>query len=50
MHRRGNRGWALATILLGLIILLAVILPAEFWWLMLAAALVGGGIWMLRCC
>ncbi len=50
MRRRGNRSWALAAVFLGLIILLAVILPAEFWWLMLAAALIGGGIWMLRCC
>ena len=49
MRRRGNCIWALAAIGLGLLILLAIILPAEFWWLMLAAALIGAGIWMLRC-
>ena len=34
----------------GLLILLALVLPAEFWWFFLAAGLIGLGIWMLRCC
>lgn len=50
MRRRRPRFWALTAIALGLIIMLAVLLPGEFWWLLLAAALVGLGIWMLRCC
>ena len=42
--------WGLAAIGLGLIILLALILPSEFWWFFLAAGLIGLGIWCLRCC
>ena len=49
--RRGRCGlWGLAAIGLGLIILLALILPSEFWWFFLAAGLIGLGIWCLRCC
>ena len=49
--RRGRCGlWGLAAIGLGLIIVLALILPSEFWWFFLAAGLIGLGIWCLRCC
>lgn len=46
---RRPRFWALAAVSLGLLIILAVILPAEFWWLILAAGLICIGIRMLRC-
>jgi hypothetical protein len=49
--RRGRCGlWGFAAIGAGLVILLALVLPAEFWWFFLAAGLIGLGIWYLRCC
>lgn len=49
MFRR-NRKWGCAAICAGIIIILALVLPAKVWWLMLAAALVYVGIWCIRCC
>ena len=39
-----------AAIAAGILIILALILPAEFWWFSIAIALICGGIWYLRCC
>lgn len=48
--RRGRHGiLALAAIVMGTIILLALVLPGQVWWFLLAASLIGLGIWMLRC-
>ena len=47
--RRGRRClWGLCAILLGLLILLALVLPPEFWWFALAAGLIGYGLWTVR--
>lgn len=35
---------------IGVIILLALILPAGFWWFLSGAALIGLGIWYIHCC
>ena len=49
--RRGRRSvCAFTCIGLGVVILLAVLLPGVFWWLLLAAGLLACGIWLLRCC
>ena len=41
-------GWLV--ILAGIVILLALILPAGFWWFALGTALIIAGIWLLRSC
>lgn len=46
--RRRNCGCA--AIALGIVILLAIILPADFWWFALGASLICGGIWYIRNC
>ncbi len=48
--RRG-RGccWGLCEIGAGVVILMALVLPAAFWWFLLGAGLIGFGIWTLRC-
>jgi hypothetical protein len=47
--RRRRGCWAAwAAIVVGVIILLALILPTWFWWLVCAGALLYGGIWLLR--
>ncbi|MBO6040639.1 MAG: hypothetical protein J6P58_05470 [Oscillospiraceae bacterium] len=48
---RGGRRllWGVTAIVLGLIILLALVLPSQFWWFALAALLIAAGLWMLRC-
>ncbi|MBQ9685800.1 MAG: hypothetical protein IJV41_04510 [Oscillospiraceae bacterium] len=49
--RRGRHClWGIVAILLGLIIILALVLPSAFWWFALAAALIGFGLWYIRCC
>ena len=49
--RRGRRClWGLVAIILGLVILLALVLPPGFWWFALAAGLIGFGLWYMRCC
>ena len=49
--RKGRHGvWGLTAILAGIVIILALILPAAFWWFSLAALLIGFGVWLLRCC
>ena len=40
---------AIAAIAAGVIIILAMVLPAQFWWYVLAVALICGGIWLCRC-
>lgn len=49
---RGGRRllWGVTAIVLGLIILLALVLPSQFWWFAFAALLIAAGLWMLRCC
>ena len=42
--------WGITAIALGLIIVLALVLPSDFWWFALAALLIAAGIWTLRCC
>ncbi len=49
--RRGRRSiWGAAAILAGVMIILTLILPAEFWWFVLGVALIGYGVWYCRCC
>ena len=48
-RRRGpSIGWLV--ILAGVIIILALILPAGFWWFALAVGQIVAGIWLLRSC
>lgn len=52
MRRRSNRrnnGIGLIAILAGVVILMAMILPAGFWWFILAVLLIAVGIWYNRC-
>lgn len=51
-RRRRRRGPAVGwlVMLAGIVIILALILPAGFWWFALAIALIAGGIWLLRSC
>ena len=46
MRRRGAVGCG--TVIAGVAIILALILPGEVWWFLLAAALIGFGIWLIR--
>jgi len=49
--RRGRRClWGLVAIILGVMILLALVLPSGFWWFLAAAVLIGGGLWQIHCC
>ncbi len=49
--RRGRRClWGLIAIFMGLVILLALVLPSSFWWFVLAAGLIAFGLWYIRCC
>ncbi len=41
--------WGCAAIGAGLVIILALILPAEVWWFLFAVALIAFGLWYLRC-
>ena len=54
MRKRGGgangRAFGWIMIAIGVIIILAMILPAGFWWFALAAALIGVGIWIMRGC
>ena len=50
MRRNGCNIWGLMAIAAGVIIILSIVLPKSFWWFVLAAALIGGGIWLMRCC
>lgn len=53
MGRRPNKsynGIGLAILLLGVLILLAIILPAKCWWLILGIGLIVGGLLILRSC
>lgn len=48
--RRGRSGvWGCVAIISGVVIILSLILPAEFWWFIFAAALIVAGIWYIRC-
>ena len=51
MSRRLRNGNTLGclVVLAGVLIILALVLPAGFWWFALAIALICGGIWLLRC-
>lgn len=37
------------TVLLGVFVLLALVLPTTFWWLLLAGVLIYVGVWVIRC-
>ena len=50
MRRNGFYLWGMIAICAGLVIILSLVLPASFWWFVLAAALIGGGVWLIRCC
>lgn len=48
MHKWHRGGCGLAAIAAGVIIILAIVLPAQFWWFMLAAGLICFGVWLNR--
>lgn len=50
MRRNAWNLWGLIAIGAGVVIILSIVLPTSFWWIVLAVALIGGGIWLLRCC
>ena len=50
VRRNGMNFWGLIAIGIGVVIILSIVLPKSFWWFVLAGALIGGGIWLLRCC
>ena len=50
MRRNGLNTWGMIAICAGLVIILSIVLPKSFWWFVLAAALIGGGVWLIRCC
>ena len=47
---RGNCRWGLISIGVGVVIIMAIVLPAQFWWFLLAAGLIAAGIWCMKCC
>lgn len=51
MHKKGKNTGTIGclAIILGIIIILAMILPAGFWWFALAGALIIGGLFFLKC-
>jgi hypothetical protein len=51
MRRKKCNGNSLGclAVALGVIILLAMILPAGFWWFVLGVGLIVFGIWLSRC-
>jgi fatty acid desaturase len=53
MYWKGRKGLniiGIISIALGILILLAILLPSGFWWIVLAIALIVGGILALRAC
>lgn len=50
IRRRGNSGCILgvASIVIGVLIILAMLLPSGFWWLVLGAALIVIGLCLLK--
>lgn len=50
MHRRGRSVCALGivSIVVGVLIILAMVLPSGFWWFILGAALIAVGLGLLR--
>lgn len=52
MRKRGNpftHRIGCLTVLLGIFVLLALVLPSTFWWLLLAGVLIYVGVWVIRC-
>lgn len=52
MRKRGRGGGhtlGCLAVILGIVIILAMILPAGFWWFALAAALIVGGLFFIKC-
>lgn len=49
MRRRGKSLWGILTVLAGVVIIMALVLPGKFWWFLLAGALIMGGCWLIRC-
>ena len=48
--RRGRRCfWGCGEIAAGVVILMALVLPAGFWWFLLGVGLIGLGLWTFRC-
>ena len=49
-RRRGIGFWiGIACMDTGVVIILALVLPAGFWWCALGGALIAAGVWLLRC-
>ena len=48
-RRRNGNTLGCLVVLAGVLIILALVLPAGFWWSALAIAPICGGIWLLRC-
>lgn len=48
-RRRNGNTLGCLVVLAGVLIILALVLPAGLWWFALAIALICGGIWLLRC-
>ena len=51
MRRRRNRNYGIGKlfIIMGVMVLLAMILPARFWWFVLGISLISFGIWFNHC-
>lgn len=45
--RRGKTNWGCFVVIGGIVIILALILPAGFWWFLLALALIVAGIGLM---
>jgi hypothetical protein len=50
MCRRRRGPWGFAIVFLGIIIILALILPSDVWWFLLAVGLICIGVWLIRRC
>ncbi|MEG0777637.1 MAG: hypothetical protein RR147_00730 [Oscillospiraceae bacterium] len=50
-RNRGSRSSRIGcfTVILGIFVLLALILPPGFWWFVLGAVLIWIGFWVIRC-
>jgi uncharacterized membrane protein len=47
-HKRSYNILGCITIVLGVVIILAMVLPAGFWWFLLGVGLIACGIWLCR--
>ena len=51
MRKRRGKGYGIGKlcIILGIMILLAMILPGKFWWFLLGVSFISFGIWYNNC-